>query len=71
MDAVSLTLDHLSQRNEQVLFFMADAAADADHIGLKGIDDIRYTGCEIENILIDDFLAVSSPARMASKKFCR
>ena len=55
MDAVSLTLDHLSQRNEQVLFFMADAAADADHIGLKGIDDIRYAGCEIENILIDDF----------------
>lgn len=50
---------------------MADAAADADHIGLKGIDDIRYAGCEIEDILIDDFLAVSSPARMASKKFCR
>ena len=36
---------------------MADATADADHIGLKGIDDIRYAGCEIENILIDDFFS--------------
>ena len=56
VNAVSLALNHLSQRNEQILFLVAYSAADANHIGLEGVDDIRNARREIEYILVDDLL---------------